>query len=177
MKYKDCIIEAMKMLGEDKRTIFLGQSTKYKGTGLFWTLKKVPMEKRIELPIMEDVQLGISIGLSLEGYIPISIYPRMDFLILAVNELVNHLDKMEEMSDGQFTPKIIIRTAVGSIKPLFPGPQHQQDHTEALKKILTNVNVVKLEKAEDILNEYKKALESDKSTLLIEVPDKYEQEV
>ena len=174
MRYIECLVEAMKLLGENKNTIFVGQSVKYKGTGLFWTLEKVPMEKRIELPVFEDVQMGVSIGLALEGYAPVSIYPRMDFLVLALNQLVNHLDKFEEMSDKSFKPKVIIRTAIGSVKPLFPGPQHIQDHTEAIKFMCKNIHVVKLTNKEMIIPEYQKALDREQSTILIEIPDLYE---
>lgn len=174
MKYKEEIIKAMKWLAEDQRTVVIGQSVKYKGTGLYWTIKDAwPDDRRIELPVFEDIQMGMTIGMSLEGLIPISIYPRMDFLVLAFNQLVNHLDKMEEMSDGQFKPKVIIRTSIGSIKPLFPGVQHNQDHTEALKLMCKNINIVKLTDKNMIMEEYKKALESDKSSLIIELPDLY----
>lgn len=171
--YQDELIKAMEWLGKQENTMFIGQSMKFKGTGLFWTLEKVPMEKRIELPIFEDIQMGMAIGMSLEGLIPISIYPRMDFLILAYNQLFNHLDLMESMSDGQFNPKVIIRTALGSIKPLFPGEQHNKDHYELLKNNLKNVDVVKLIDKKMILPEYKKAIKSKRSTILIEIPDLY----
>ncbi len=174
MTYKEEINRAMRWLAEDSRVYFIGQSVRFKGTGLFHTLENVPMEKRIELPVFEDIQMGMTMGMSLEGLVPVSIYPRMDFLIIAANELVNHLDKMEDMSEGQFKPKVIIRTAIGSIKPLFPGPQHNGDYCEALQKMLKRVKVVRLEKKEDILPEYKKAYESDKSTILVEMPDLYE---
>jgi len=174
MKYKDEIIKAMNWLAEDSRTIFIGQSVKWKGTGLYWTVEQIPDEKKVELPVFEDIQMGMSIGMALNGLIPISIFPRMDFLVLAFNQLVNHLDKFEEMSDGQFKPKVIIRTAIGSVKPLFPGPQHTQDYEEALKLMCGNINIVKLSNKSMILKEYKKAFRSAKSTLLIEVPDLYE---
>ncbi len=132
------------------------------------------MEQRIELPIMEDSQLGISIGMALEGLKVCSIYPRIDFLIMAMSQLALHLDKIEEMSDGQYKPKIIIRTAIGSVKPLFPGPQHNNDFTTALKLMLNNTDVIKLDRLEKILPAYDKAMTSDRSTILVEVPDLYE---
>ena len=174
MTYFDEIKRTMEILAKDDRVIFIGQSIAYTGTSMYGTVEHVPKEKKIELPVFEDVQMGISTGLALEGYIPISIYPRMDFLVLAFNQLITHLDKIEQMSDGQFKPKVIIRTAIGSVKPLFPGPQHCQDYTEQLKIMLKNINVVKLEKSTDILFQYTKALESEKSTILIEIPDKYQ---
>ena len=55
-------------------------------------------KKKIELPVFEEVQMGIAIGLAMEGYLPVTCYPRFDFLILAMNQLINHLDKVITMS-------------------------------------------------------------------------------
>ena len=65
----------------------------------------MPSKKKIETPVFEDAQMGMSIGLSLEGFIPITCFPRFDFLILAMNQLVNHLDKIRFMSRGEMRPK------------------------------------------------------------------------
>ena len=173
MNYKEEVTKAMTILGRDEKTIFLGQSIRYPGHVMFNTLVDVPMEKRIELPVMEDAQMGMSIGLALEGFIPITIYPRMDFLILALNQLVNHLDKIEEMSAGQYKPRVIIRTMVGSKKPMNPGPQHCQDHTEALKLLTPSIKVIKLLYPSCVIPFYKKALEREKSTVIIEMGDLY----
>ena len=51
--------------------------------------------------------MGISTGLALNGFIPVSCYPRFDFLILALNQLVNHLDKLDKMSSKQLKAKVI----------------------------------------------------------------------
>jgi len=175
--YKEELSKAMTLLGQHPKTVFIGQNMIYGGTSMFWTLQDIPKEKMIELPVFEEVQMGISLGMALEGIIPISIFPRMDFLICSINQLVNHLDKADEMSDGQFKPKVIIRTAIGSTKPLMPGPQHCQDYTEALKHMCRHINVVKLEEPDQIVPEYKKALEADKPTILIEIPDKYNKDL
>ena len=176
MTYKEELVNAMEILAQHEKTIFLGQSGACSGNALYKTLEKVPKEKRIEMPIIEDTQMGMSIGLSLEGFIPVSIFPRMDFLILAINQLANHLDKIKEMSNNQFSPKVIIRTSLGATAPLYPGIQHCSDYTEALKCMLKNIRVVKLENSKDIVLEYKKALEAEHSTLLIEVSDLYDSE-
>jgi len=173
MNYKDEIIKAMDMLAEHEKVIFLGQSIAYPGHIMYKTLENITLSKKIELPVFEDVQMGISIGLALEGYIPVSIFPRMDFLIIAANQLVNHLDKLEEMSQGEFRPRVIIRTMVGSKAPLDGGPQHTQDHTEALEHLLTNVAVIKLENPKHIMPMYDWALESNRSSILIEIADLY----
>lgn len=174
MNFKDELVNAMDLLSAHPKTLFLGQCVKYPGHIMYETLKNVPMSRRTELPVMEDAQLGMSIGLSLMGFIPVSIYPRLDFLILALNQLVNHLDKLTEMSNGEFHPKVIIRSMVGSIKPLYPGPQHCQDHTDAIKSMLTSVRVFKITDASDIVPTYSWALNSSMSSLIIEAPVKRE---
>ena len=159
---------AMLLLAEDPRVLFLGQNVAYDGNVMYRHLDGIPMEQRLELPVAEELQMGLSIGLSLMGYIPVSQYPRMDFLILAMNQLVNHLDKLPIMSMGQFVPKVIIRTKVGAKTPLDAGPQHTQDHTEALRLMLKTVHVVKLLHEEDAVEVYRNALEARGSTLVVE---------
>ena len=169
MDYKKQTKKAMEMLAKDKRTIFLGQTVVYPRSPMYLSLEDVPLSKKLELPIAEDMQMGMCIGLSLEGFIPVSIYPRIDFLVLAMNQLINHLDKVEEISDGEFNPKVIIRTQIGNSEPLYPGAQHCGDYTDALKLMCKNIDVVRIERAEDVIPEYKKALRSEGSTLLVEV--------
>jgi len=136
LKYKSELIRSMNYLSKNKNVIFLGQSVSYSGNAIFNTLKDIPEDKKIELPVFEDTQMGISTGLALSGYIPVTCYPRFDFLILALNQLVNHLDKITVMSSGKLKPKVIIRTSIGAKFPLNGGPQHTQDHTSEMKKML-----------------------------------------
>ena len=169
--YEQEITRAMTMLGQHEKTLFVGQSVRYDGQALFNTFSGVPMEKRIEMPVAEDFQMGFCTGLSLQGYIPISFYPRFDFLLLAVNQLVNHLDKIPMVSDWR--PKVIIRTAVGATKPLDAGPQHTQDHTEAFRLMLNTVDVVTIDSHEVAFDAYQKALNSPRSTVMVEYMEKY----
>lgn len=160
----------MNYLKKNKRVIFIGQSIKFSGNAIYNTLSEVNDNKKIELPVFEETQMGMSIGLALEGFIPVTCFPRFDFLLCSMNQLVNHLDKIRSMSDGDFKPRVIIRTSIGPKKPLNGGVQHTQDYTKIFKKILTEVNVVYLNKPNEIFKEYKKALNRNdsKSTLIIE---------
>lgn len=153
----------MSLLAEHPKTVFVGQGVRYDGQRMHASFQGVPMEKRIEFPVAEDFQMGFCTGLALEGYIPICVYPRMDFLLLALNQLVNHLDKI----DG-FRPKVIIRVAVGSEKPLNPGPQHTQDHTEALRLMLKNIPVVEFEPGV-----YERALRKTSPVVVVERMERY----
>ena len=175
--YKKELIKAGNLLAENGY-IFFGQNMKYGGTSLFHMIKHIPEDQRMEIPVMEETQMGMSLGMSLEGLKICSIYPRWDFLILATNQIVNHLDKVKRMSHGQFKTKgLIIRTCVGSIKPLFPGEQHSGDYTEAFKLMCKDIKIIKLETPDQIMPAYKEAMESDTPTILVEIPDKYNKDL
>jgi pyruvate/2-oxoglutarate/acetoin dehydrogenase E1 component len=167
MSYKGEVIKAMNYLARDERTIFIGQGVLYPGL-IYETLEGIPNIQRLEVPVFEDTQLGMCTGLALEGFIPICIFPRIDFLICAMNQLVNHLDKISEMSNGYFSPKVIIRTMIGSRTPLDPGLQHSSDYTLALTQILKSVNVERLTDQIEIVPAYIEALRSNRSKVLIE---------
>lgn len=173
LSYFDEIKRSMEYIAQDERSVFLGQCVGCPGNALYKTVCDIDPEKRLELPVMEDCQMGMSIGLALKGFIPITIYPRWDFLILATNHLANHLNKFPKMTAGRVKPKVIVRVCVGSTKPLYPGPQHCSDYTEIYERMLENIDVVKLEKADQIFDAYKKALTSDRSTILVEMADLY----
>jgi pyruvate/2-oxoglutarate/acetoin dehydrogenase E1 component len=155
----------MTMLAEHPSTIFVGQAIKYPGQRAFQSFAGVPMEKRVEMPVVENFQLGYCTGLSLNGYIPISFYPRIDFLIIAMDQLINHLDKLPNMG---WQPKVIIRTAVGSTKPLDPGPQHTQNHCSGLRQMLRNIPVIEIFTAKYVMESYVRALEYPGSVIVVE---------
>ena len=119
--------------------------------------------------------MGTSIGMALNGFIPISIYPRWNFLILSLNQILNHLDKIENISNGGYKPKVLIRTSVGSERPLHPQDQHVGDFSDAFRMILKNIDVVQLKEPQDVFNAYKNAYEREdgKSTILVEYGDFY----
>ena len=175
MKYFDELKKSMNYLGKDNRTIFLGQAVRVPGTAMSNTLKEINKKKLIELPVAEEMQMGMTNGFAINGYVPISIFPRWNFLILAMNQLVNHLDKIKLMSNDTFKTKVIIRTGVGSQRPLHPQFQHIGDFTESVRKMCTNIEVIRLEETKDIFPAYKKALsrKDGKSTIVVEYGDYY----
>lgn len=166
---------SMEFLAAHPKTVFIGQAVAVPGTGMSNTLKDVAKEKLIELPVAEEMQMGMANGMALEGSIPISIFPRWNFLLLAVNQLVSHLDKMTLISNGGFCPKVIIRTSIGSERPLHPQHQHVGDFTEAFRLMCPHIDVVRLDESDQIFPAYRNALErSDgRSTLLVEHGDYY----
>ena len=175
MKYFDELKRSMNYLAENNKTVFIGQAVEMPGTAMSNTLKDINSNKLIELPVAEEMQMGITTGLALNGNIPVSIFPRWNFLLLAINQLVNHLDKVNIMSNNSFKVKTIIRTGVGSQRPLNPQHQHTGDFTEVVRKMCTTIDVIKLSEPQDIFPSYKRALnrEDGRSTILVEFGDYY----
>jgi pyruvate/2-oxoglutarate/acetoin dehydrogenase E1 component len=163
----------MEMLAGDPRVIFMGQAVEYAGTAMSNTLKDVPKEQLLEMPVFEDAQMGMTLGLALAGYIPVSIYPRWNFLVCATNQLVNHVDKITMMSD--YKPRIIIRTGIGSERPLHPQHQHVGDYTDAYRLLCPNIDIIRLEEPRHVYDAYCTAyLRRDgKATILVEYGDYY----
>lgn len=163
----------MDFLASHPDTIFIGQAVEYAGTAMTNTLKDVPSDKKLELPVCEDLQAGITNGIALAGKIPISIYPRWNFFLLATNQVVSHLDKIPLISE--YKTKAIIRTGIGSIRPMHPQHQHIGDFTEAFKLMVSNIEIIRLDEPEHIFPAYEKALNrtDGKSTILVEWGDFY----
>jgi pyruvate/2-oxoglutarate/acetoin dehydrogenase E1 component len=175
MKYFDELCRAMEFLARDERTIFLGQAVACPGTAMTNTLKNVPHDKLLELPVTEELQMGVSTGLALTGLVPVTIYPRWNFLLCAVSQVVNHLDKLPAMSNGGYQPKVIIRTGIGSERPLHPQYQHVGDFTDAFRLMCKSIDIIRLDEPEMIFPAYEKALTrtDGKSTIIIEYGDYY----
>ena len=127
------------------------------------------------MPVNEEMQMGITNGLAIGGLVPISIYPRWNFLILAANQLVNHLDKYSIYTDGEFAPKAIIRVGVGSNRPLNPQIQHVGDFTKGFEHMLDTIEIIRLKEPEDVFPAYYKAYNriDGRSTILVEWGDFY----
>ena len=174
MKYFDEMKRTMEWIASLEKSIFIGQSVGVPGTFMFNTLKDTPETKRLELPVNESFQMQMTVGMAFSGYLPISVYPRLNFLLLAMGDMSNIVDKLPDISPQKF-PKMIIRSAVGPDSPVHPGHQHIGDFTEGFKKIFHNLKVVRLEDPQDIFPAYQEALApgNPHSYLMIEVGNYY----
>jgi len=173
MKYFDELKKAMSLLSEHPKTVFIGQAVEYEGTGLYDTLSHLPSNKKIELPVAEYFQSGLANGMAIEGMIPVSTYPRWNFLLMGTDQIINHLDKFITMSNGKCVPKVIIRVAVGSEYPIDPQCQHKGNFTDAFRSMVGNIEIIELYEPEEILPAYEKALnrEDGINTILVEFAD------
>lgn len=169
--YKDALTEAMTFLGDKDDTVFIGQQIVYAGNPMSTTLGAVSKDKMIELPVMEETQMGMSLGLAMTGKTVITFYPRWDFIILAANQLINHVDKFELMTGKKVN--VIIRLGKGSDKPLDPGHQHKGNYFEEFKSMCPHISFHNLTSRDKILDTYKLAYEQGGVHVIVEYPELY----
>ena len=177
MKYFDELKRTMEWLAQQPKVMFVGQTVAGPGTFMFQTLRDCPKDRTLEMPINESFQMQFTLGLALAGYIPISVYPRQNFLLLGTADMVNMIDKIPAISANELLPKILIRVAVGPDAPVHPGHQHVGNYADAFRKLFHWIEVVELNEPEDIFPAYKRALErsDNRATLLIEHGNYYQQ--
>lgn len=171
MKYKEAIKKSMGILAKDKKTIFIGYNLLY-GSKAYGTLISVPKNQILEMPVAENLMSGIAIGMALKGFKPVLIFERHDFMLNALDSIINHLDKIWQISNNEFNPKVIIRAIVGATKPFYPGIQHSQDFTDLFRNSLS-FPVIELYNSKQVLYCYRHIYKYNDSIMFIEYREKY----
>jgi len=87
-------------------------------------LDKYGPERVFGTPLSEDAMTGAAVGMALAGLRPIHVHIRMDFLMLAMNQLVNVAAKSRYMYGGAVKLPLVVRSMIG--KSWGQGAQHSQ---------------------------------------------------
>lgn len=87
-------------------------------------LERFGPRRVLDTPLAEDGMTGIAIGAALAGLRPVHVHIRMDFVLLAMNQLVNMAAKMSHMYAGALSVPLVVRSIIG--KSWGQGAQHSQ---------------------------------------------------
>lgn len=140
MTHKNMIKLKCEEYAKNPNVRFIGYNTVY-GSRMYGTLADIKPSQCIESPVAENLMMGLAMGMSLEGYLPVVCFERHDFMLLALDAMVNQMDKMPYMSGDRFKYPIIIRAITGGTRPIDPGPMHTQNYTTALNSMLHHTPV------------------------------------
>ncbi|HLD83099.1 MAG TPA: transketolase C-terminal domain-containing protein [Candidatus Omnitrophota bacterium] len=128
LSYGEAIREALyQEMSRDRAVIVMGQGVddpkRILGTtkGL---LEKFGEKRVFDTPLAEDGITGIAIGAALAGLRPVMVHIRMDFMLLAMNQIVNIAAKLRYMFGGSVSVPLVIRCIIG--RRWGQGPQHSQ---------------------------------------------------
>jgi len=126
--YGTAILSAFEYLLENYPEVFvIGQglwSPWYVGNTMTDLEKKFGGERIIDTPVSESACTGAAVGASLAGMRPIVVHPRMDFMLYAMDSVVNEAAKWSHMLGGQSSPGLTIRAIIN--RGGEQGPQHSQ---------------------------------------------------
>jgi deoxyxylulose-5-phosphate synthase len=164
ISYKNAINEAMTEIGK-LNSVFIGYNVK--NGNAMGTLKGVSDEQKIETPVAENLMTGLGIGMSFEGYRPVVYYERHDFMMVAADAIVNHVNYIERLSHGEYKVPVILRSVVADSGPFYSGPTHSQDFTAAFKELLS-FPVLVPSTGSEVLRDYHLASTSLRPTLIVE---------
>lgn len=128
LSYPDAIREALDQeMSRDETVLVMGQGVddpkRILGTtrGL---LEKYGPQRVFDTPLSEDGMTGVAIGAAMAGLRPVHVHIRMDFVLLAMNQLVNMAAKMSYMYSGALCVPMVVRSLIG--KSWGQGAQHSQ---------------------------------------------------
>ena len=167
--YKDAMSEAMTELGA-KGAVFIGYNVA-RGDAM-GTLKGVDQNQKLETPVAENLMSGLAIGMSFEGFRPVLYFERHDFILVAMDAIVNHIDKIERISHGEFKVPLIIRAITADAGPFYSGITHSQDFTELLKEAVS-FPVIDPKDGKEALSAFRGAYESNRPAIIIERKSRY----
>ena len=128
--YGTAILSAFEYLLENYPEVFvIGQglwSPWYVGNSMTDLDKKFGVERVIDTPVSESACTGAAVGASLAGMKPIVVHPRMDFMLYAMDAIVNQAAKWSHMLGGQAHPCVTIRSIINR------GGEQGAQHSQAL---------------------------------------------
>jgi len=128
LTYSAALLEAteLEMAANPKVVVFGIGVDDFKGTyGTTMGLhKKFGPARCFDTPLSEDAMTGVAIGMAMAGYRPIHVHIRMDFLLLAMNQIINIAAKARYMYGGQVATPMVVRSVIG--RSWGQGAQHSQ---------------------------------------------------
>lgn len=169
LSYKEAMIQSMTELGEEG-AIFIGYNVLY-GNAI-GTLKDVPDEQKLETPVAENLMAGLAIGMSFEGFTPVVYFERHDFMLVAADAIINHIDKIERISHGEFKVPVIIRAVTADAGPFYSGITHSQDFTNVFREAVS-FPVHDPVTGDDVIRAFRGAKESGRPAMIIERKSRY----
>ncbi len=169
MKFREAVHQATLQAMEKDPSVFLI------GVGIIdpravWgtlsgALEKYGTHRVIEGPLSEDVLTGACIGAATLGLRPVLVHHRIDFVMLTMNQLINHAAKWPDMFGHRQKVPMVVRAVVG--RGWGNGPQHTQSH-HALFSHVPGLKTVVPSNPKDAKGLLLSAIESDDPVIYIE---------
>lgn len=127
--------------------------------------KRIGAERIIEMPVSENGLTGVAIGAALMGKRPVISFHRVEFALLAMEQIINNAAKAHYISNGRHKVPLVIRMVVG--RGWGQGPEHSQS-MEAVFSYFPGLKVVMPTYPRDGKGLVIAAVEDDNPVIMIE---------
>lgn len=142
ISYAQAICEAhWQLLETDPRVFLIGQglwSPWYAGTSLKELDQRFGRDRVLDSPVSENAVTGAAIGAAMVGMRPIVFHPRMDFMLLAMDPIVNQAANWSYLFQGQVSAPVVIRGVINR------GGEQGAQHSQALHAFFMHVPGLKV---------------------------------
>lgn len=142
LTYAQAVREAhAQLLESDPRVFVIGQglwSPWYAGASLLDLEKDFGRDRLIDSPVSENAITGAAVGAALAGMRPIVFHPRMDFMLLAVDPIVNQAANWSYLFAGRASAPVVIRASINR------GGEQGAQHSQALQAMFMHVPGLKV---------------------------------
>lgn len=162
------INEALTIMGQrDQNILLMGQGIDDKGAfyGTTAGLQSVYGDRLIETPVSENAMVGVAVGLAMSGKRPVIQFHRVEFALLAMEQIINNAAKMHYISNGQHKCPLVIRMIIG--RGWGQGPCHSQS-LEAMFAYIPGLKVLMPTFPTDYKGMLISAIEDDNPVVIIE---------
>jgi pyruvate/2-oxoglutarate/acetoin dehydrogenase E1 component len=119
----------------------------------------------MEMPVAENGAIGAAIGAAMNGQRPVVALHRVEFSLLAIEQIVNNAAKAHYISNGQHRIPLVIRMVIG--RGWGQGPEHSQS-LEAIFAHFPGLKVVMPTFAADAKGMLIAAIEDDNPVIFLE---------
>lgn len=169
LRYTEAIREALDIAMDADPSVFVIGEGVPDPKGIFGTTsgleQKYGSSRVLDMPLSENGLTGVCIGTCMLGFRPVMTHQRIDFILLALDQIANNAAKWHYMFDGKKSIPLVIRLVVG--RGWGQGAQHSQS-LQALFAHIPGLKVVMPATAYDAKGLLIASIEDDNPVIFIE---------
>jgi len=142
LSYSLAINEALyQAMASDKSVFLIGQGVKspwYVGNTCKGLLEEFGPERVIDTPVSENAITGAALGAALVGMRPVVVHPRMDFMMYAMDPIINQAANWHYMCGGRSSAPVVIWGIVNR------GGEQAAQHSQAFQALFAHIPGLKV---------------------------------
>jgi len=142
LQYSLAINEALhQMMASDPSVFVIGQGVKspwYVGNTCQGLLDRFGPARVIDAPVSENAITGAAVGAAIAGMRPIVVHPRMDFMLYAMDPIINEAANWRFMCGGRASVPVVIWGIINR------GGEQAAQHSQSLHSLFSHIPGLKV---------------------------------